>query len=152
MAENEITIRTADNLSAESLRPLVTESNQQGWKFVTRLSEEFASGANKFSAPGEALFVATVGEAVVGVCGLNIDPYAAQNSTGRVRHLYVLSRYRSRSVGQRLVQAVMSAARGRFSQLRVRTGNPQAARLYERLGFHRTVVPECTHVLDMTKD
>jgi hypothetical protein len=37
--------------------------------------------------PGEALFVARVGERVVGVCGLNVDPYTAEPRVGRVRHL-----------------------------------------------------------------
>jgi ribosomal protein S18 acetylase RimI-like enzyme len=38
-------------------------------------------------------------------------------------------------VGQQLVLRVIQAAHGRFDELRLRTNNPAAARLYEALGF-----------------
>jgi len=43
----------------------------------------------------------------------------------------------------------MSSAAGRFARQRVRTENPEAGRLYERLGF-RPVAGEadCTHALE----
>jgi GNAT superfamily N-acetyltransferase len=52
-----------------------------------------------------------------------------------VRHLYVWSIHRRRGVGRALVVHVIEAARGRFRDLRLRTDNPDAARLYEALGF-----------------
>jgi ribosomal protein S18 acetylase RimI-like enzyme len=87
---------------------------------------------------------------MLGVCGLNVDPYTTQPNVGRVRHLYVLNTYRRLGIGRHLVTEVMEAARGRFDSLRLRTGNPAAAQLYERLGFRRGVdVAACTHVLDL---
>jgi GNAT superfamily N-acetyltransferase len=98
--------------------------------------------------PGEALFVARVGERVVGVCGLNVDPYTAEPRVGRVRHLYVLSGQRRLGVGRRLVSEVIEAARGRFDRLRLRTENPGAAQFYEAIGFRSSgATDNSTHVM-----
>src|SRR5262249_24547026 len=126
-------------------------------------------GRNRFDRPGEACFVARamrrvaraerqtpprakIDDAgqVIGVCGLNTDPYSAVPRVGRVRHLYVLVAYRNAGVGQRLGGAVIAAARGPFDTLRLRTSNPAAARLYERVGFRPCAdVPDCTHVMEL---
>src|SRR5882672_6865776 len=45
----------------------------------------------------------------------------------------------------RLVGEVIRAARASFENLRVRTNNPAAARLYERMGFRRGDASDCTH-------
>ena len=148
--EADTRIERLNGAPADCLGALIAESEQYGLRLVRRLVEEWTSGANRFDRPGEALFVAAVVGQMVGVCGLNVDPYTAQPSVGRVRHLYVLSTYRRLGIGQHLVTEVMEAARGRFDHLRLRTGNPAAALLYERLGFRRCVdVADCTHVLDL---
>jgi GNAT superfamily N-acetyltransferase len=123
------------DLSPTALAPLIAESEQEGWRFARRLADEWAAGTNRFDRPGEALFVAWAAESIIGVCGLNADPYAADETTGRVRRLYVLRAYRGRWVGGQLVRAVLAAARGRFQRLRVRTKSSEASRLYQRLGF-----------------
>jgi hypothetical protein len=58
-------------------------------RFVRRLADDWVSVANRFDRPGEALFVARLPGQVVGVRGLNVDPYTAEPGVGRVRHLYV---------------------------------------------------------------
>jgi len=128
---------------------LIAESETEGWRFVRQLASDFGSGANRFDRPGEALFAARDhNDAIVGICGLNADPYAAEQSVGRVRRLYVMAGYRRRGIGQLLVEAVVAAARGTFRSLRVRTNNPQAARLYERMGFQAVSdAANCTHRL-----
>lgn len=106
------------------------------------------SGTNRFDRPGEALLGAWADGRLVGVCGLNVDPYAGQDGVGRVRHLYVLSACRGLGVGRRLTAEVVALARGRFDTLRLRTSNPAAARLYEALGFRPCVdVANATHVM-----
>jgi GNAT superfamily N-acetyltransferase len=138
-------------LPAVHLAPLIDESEQAGLRFVSRLGEEWESGRNRFDRSGEALFGALTDRGLVGVCGLNVDPYAGEPRIGRVRHLYVVIAHRRHGVGRRLVGAVVAAARGSFATLRLSTTNPQAARLYETLGFRRRADDaRCTHVLEIT--
>jgi len=141
-------IERVTDLAPATFDPLVAESERAGYRFVRRLVEEWSSGANRFDRPGESLFVARMGERVIGVCGLNVDPYTAAEDVGRVRHLYVLSAYRRTGVGRLLVARVMEAARGRFDMLRLSTQNPAAAQLYERLGFDRRAgAADHTHLM-----
>jgi len=138
------------DLPAAGLIVLLAESEQAGLGFLRRLADEWASGVNRFDRPGEALFGARVGRELIAVGGLNVDPYAAMPRVGRVRHLYVLSPWRRAGIGGRLVAEIVEAARGRFDRLHLRTQNPAAARLYERLGFvRRTDVAHCSHVLEL---
>ena len=136
---------------AEALGALVADSEAQGVRFVRRLVDEWSTGLNCFDRPGEALFVARRAATIVGVCGLNIDPYAGGAGgprIGRVRHLYVLSTQRRLGIGERLVAAVMRTARAGFERLRLRTTNPTAAALYERLGFRPAGGDaHCTHII-----
>jgi GNAT superfamily N-acetyltransferase len=129
---------------------LVAESEQFGLALVRRLENEWQSGANRFDRPGEALFAAIDDSQVVGVCGLNIDPYSPLPRIGRLRHLYVLSAARNRGTGTRLVHEVITASRETFDRLRLRTNDPRAVRFYERLGFLRCEGdPSATHQLDL---
>lgn len=146
-APNAVVIAEAGVLDAGDLSQLIIDSEQEGWTFVRRLALELISGENRFDKPREALFVARRGGAVVGTCGLNIDPYIDDVSVGRVRRLYVARTARRLGVGRRLVDSVVQAASGEFRLVRVRTKNPAAARLYERCGFLTVRNPACTHVL-----
>lgn len=144
-----VLIERVSDLPAEIERALVPESESAGLGFVRRLVDEWASGRNRFDQRGEALFVARLDGRLVGLCGLSMDPYAAAPSVGRVRHLYVLRDGRRHGVGSQLVGVVLAAARGKFDTLRLRTENSSAARLYERMGFRRSVgLADCTHVME----
>ena len=146
-----MTIERISDLAAGQVAALVAESETQGSRFVRRLAEDWASGANRFDRPGEALFVARDEGRIVGVGGLNVDPYAAEPTVGRVRHLYVLTAYRRLGIGRRIVEEIIETARGRFERLHLSTSNPAAARFYERLGFHpRADVAHCTHAMEMS--
>jgi GNAT superfamily N-acetyltransferase len=131
-----VTIERLTGSPAERVAELVVESERHGLRFIRRLAEEWTSGANRFDQPGEALFVARIGERVVGVCGLNVDPYAAEPRVGRVRHLYVLSGQRRLGVGRRLVSEIIDA--------------PEAGQLYQALGFRPSVgTADCTHIMTL---
>src|SRR5262249_55224381 len=82
----------------DGLEALAEDSEQAGWRFVGRLADEWAAGSNRFGQPGEALFAARVAGVLVGVCGLNADPYAANPRVGRVRRLYVHSAHRRQGI------------------------------------------------------
>lgn len=144
---NPVRVERVRPPSLDFLATLIDDSERQGLRFVRRLADEWASGLNRFDRPGEALFVAWMEARAVGVGGLTIDPYATAPGIGRVRHLYVLATHRRAAIGERLVAAIVNAARGRFDVLHLRTNNPAAARLYERLGFERVDLADCTHTL-----
>jgi len=135
---------------AGCLQALVTESERQGFRFVRRLVDEWRSGANRFDRPGEVLFAARSGDDVIGVCGLNVDPYAENPRVGRVRHLYVLALHRRAGVGEQLVADIIETARRHFHRLHLRTTSGPAARLYEGLGFRPAPgASHHSHVLDL---
>ena len=121
----------------------------------SRLVAEWQSGRNCFNQPGEANFIATDNGHVVGVCGLNHDLYLGDPSVGRVRHLYVAVDHRRNGIGTQLVRAVIGAATGCFTRLRLRTDSPDADCFYRSLGFMPfTAEPACSHevVLDVDGD
>ena len=144
-------IQRVSEAPTEPLAALAVESERQGFGFVRRLIQEWSSGTNRFDRPGEVLFMATApGGEAVGVCGLNVDPYADDPSTGRVRHLYVMVAHRRSGIGEQLLADVVEAAKGRFARLHLLVTNPHAARLYERMGFRRADEGRHhTHVLDV---
>src|SRR5215470_11105409 len=111
-------IERLDDRAGRYLDGLLADSERAGSRIVRRLVDEWRSGVNRFDRPGEALFGAWVDGQLIGVCGLNIDPYAADDRVGRVRHLYVSSARRGHGVGRRLVAHVVRAARGRFDVCR----------------------------------
>jgi GNAT superfamily N-acetyltransferase len=131
----DLAIERLAHLTSGDVAELLSDSERLGSRIVRRLVEEWENGANRFDRPGETLFGARAAGLLLGVCGLNVDPYAGDERVGRVRHLYVLSTSRGMGVGQQLVRRVIQAAQGRFDELRLRTSNPAAARLYEALGF-----------------
>lgn len=146
-------------LSPDALAELIAESEREGLRFVRRLADDWASGTNRFDRPGECFFTAQVDGRIVGVCGLNIDPYASgpagdtvreNASIGRVRRLYVAHAYRGLGIGRMLLNEVIAAAADHFTALRVRTESAAAGTLYETAGFKPvTEVADCTHVLDL---
>jgi GNAT superfamily N-acetyltransferase len=145
-----IIIERLPDVQPDRLAVLIADSERAGQRFVRRLADEWASGGNRFDRPGEMLFAAWRERELVGVGGLNVDPYAEAPLVGRVRHLYVLSTARRLGIGQQLVERIIETARGQFDSLRLRTFNPDASRLYERLGFRRRDdVADCTHVMEL---
>ena len=135
------------------LAPLVIESKADGWRFLERLLDESSTGKNRFDRAGEALLVARAGGRLVAVGGVNVDPSADSPCTGRVRRLYVSADSRGHGIGRRLVQRLIVMSRGTFTELRLRTDSPEAARFYEALGFRRiTGLVNCTHTLQLTNE
>jgi len=143
-----IAIERINSLPIDRLNPLLTEAVTSGFHALSRLLSEWQSGLNRFDQRGESLFIATDDSRVVGVCGLNRDPYLSDPMVGRIRHLYVAIDHRRRGIGSRLVRAVMEAASGHFASLRLRTESPDADSFYRYLGFMPfTEEPACSHQL-----
>ena len=114
---------------------LVEEANAEDFFMLDRLTDNFRSGKNTFSRSGEALFGAERSGELVGVGGLNIDPYFDDAGVGRIRHLYVHPVARNNGVGRMIVNAIEAYATGRFVRLQLFTPTEAASRFYETLGY-----------------
>ncbi len=129
--------------------PLAAEAGSQGFAFMERLQRDWAAGANRFDREGEAYYTALLDGRLVGIGGLNQDPYLGDPAIGRVRHLYVLADFRRAGIGRALVDRIVARARECFVLLRLRTTTPAGAMFYERLGFHAVEGKNVSHVLDL---
>jgi GNAT superfamily N-acetyltransferase len=134
----------------DDLEQFISASVRENFRFLERLRRDWESGDNRFANLGEALFVAQVGGRLVGVCGLNRDPYSPDAGVGRLRRLYVLPQFRRQGVARCLVSRAMSVAREHYASVRLRTDNVDASRFYEALGFEQTFsTAEATHEFAM---
>ncbi|TGD96320.1 GNAT family N-acetyltransferase [Methylobacterium nonmethylotrophicum] len=127
---------TVTSLTAlDPAEPLRAEAERHGIDFVRRLFNDWATGENRFDQPGEILLGAWHGPRLVGLGGLNRDPYVVEYGIGRLRHVYVLETHRRHGVGAALVRQMLRAAEGQFQVVRLRAASPKSAALYRRLGF-----------------
>ena len=141
-----IRVGDGDNLDVAELSRL---ASAEGHAFVARARAEWDSGVNRFDAPGEGLFVALTASDVVGLCGLNADPFVEDPMIGRLRHLYVAPLWRRRGIGRSLVDTCLDLATGHFERVRLRTFDEGAARFYEAIGFRRIEEPDATHAITL---
>jgi GNAT superfamily N-acetyltransferase len=107
----------------------------EGFLFVDRLVRDWTSGSNRFDLGGEQFLYAFAGEILIGVCGLNRDPYLDQDGIGRLRHLYVRECARRRGVASALVRRMLDEAGNTFQVVRLRTATMEAAAFYLWHGF-----------------
>ncbi len=126
---------------------LAAAASSEGFDFLDRMQDEWESGKNRFSAPGEYLVGITQGDMLIAVGGLNKDPYAIEATTGRLRHIYVSAAHRRRGIGRALVDTLLSQAGSYFHRVRLRTKNAEAAAFYEHYGFSQVREPDATHSL-----
>ena len=147
-----IKIRKTDKISVIELKLLIEDSRNQGILIVQRLVNNWISKTNCFNQQGEVLLMAKDDDGLVGLCGLNIDPYYRVSGLGRVRHLYVLSSKRRQGIGGQLIKQIFQHARPHFDLLNLRTNNVEADKFYLAQGFQRSYErPECTHILKLKK-
>lgn len=136
-------------LPLEGFDVLQGEARLERLAFVDRLKAEWDSGKNRFAEPGEILIGAFVGETLVGLCGLNIDPYESDPALGRLRHLFVAKAGRGKGVGSALVNAILEHARGTFRAVRLRTDPDVRGSFYLSLGFKPIVDTNATHEINL---
>lgn len=124
---------------------LVGLSQSEGYEFVARTVAEWEDGTNRFDGAGEVFLRARVEGHLVGICGLNRDPYLDDATVGRLRHLYVAPEHRRNGLARLLVQRCLAEAAPVFERVRLRTSNPAADALYQDSGFRVIEDPTATH-------
>jgi|SRR5690349_13954177 GNAT superfamily N-acetyltransferase len=146
--DDQIQISRLSVLPAD-LETLRREAGAQGFGFVDRLCADWASGANAFNRAGECLLGASADGALIGVGGLNVDPYLHRADVGRIRHVYVLGDWRRRGIGRTLVSRLVDEARASFREVRLRTDTDEAASFYVQCGFRPADDATASHVLTL---
>ncbi len=137
------------HLPIQEFTEMLAESKMAGFRAIERLVTDWETGINRFDRPGEALFIARQGDRILGVCGLNRDPYINSSQIGRVRRLYVMQENRRQGIGRTLVHQIIEVAKLSFDWLHVRTTNPIAAQFYQSLGFMPCHDEAATHTLNL---
>lgn len=145
--ERELIEITDGNI--EGLHSLAGESKRAGYNFLQRAIDDWYSGANRFDRPGEKLWGLFIGKDLIGVGGLNIDPYSLIPKVGRVRHLYVQEAQRRKGYATLIMNKIMEEASYNFTVLRLFTDNAGASAFYERLGFERTGEYKASHIITL---
>jgi len=101
----------------------------------------------RFDQPGEVLLGAFSGPQLLGLCGLNIDPYLENPRVGRLRHLFVAKAGRGKGVGSALVRAILTYAQDHFAIVRLRTDADMRGAFYASFGFRPIEDENATHQL-----
>lgn len=119
----------------DTIRALADLARADDFLAVERLVVEFDNGNNAFDRPGEALFGAFIRTRLVGIGGLNVDPYESGVGLGRVRRLFVDPAHRGKGIGRALIGVIERHAAEHFVRLQLFTDSFDAARFYESLGY-----------------
>lgn len=146
-------IERVSSLEKNQLDLLINDSLSEGYRFIKRLVDDYVTGSNRFDKNGESLYVAKIDGEVIGIGGLNIDPFLNLPDVGRVRHLYVLRKNRGVGVGKKLLNTIIDEGRKHFRTLRLSaTDNPVADKLYIECGFSKVEgIYKATHILEISK-
>lgn len=143
-------IQPLETLPAD-LAELVAASEREDFGALATLRDAWQAGTNRFDRECEILLAARRDGQLVGICGLNRDPYCEDPRVGRVRHLYVHPGARRTGVATQLLEEVLRRAIGNFELLRLRTHRQDAAAFYLARGFAAVDdEPDCTHLLRLT--
>jgi len=124
---------------------LFASATDEGHNLMSRLVNEWRVGSNRFDRPGEVLAEVRCDGALLGVGGLNVDPYLDDPTVGRIRHVYVYPPWRRKGVGRILIGFLVDHARDHFERVRLRSLRDPGPDFYAALGFAITEAADATH-------
>lgn len=144
-------VQRIEDLKKVDVSRLITESEEEGYRFLTRLVQDYEDGSNTFNQDGEALYGAWDGlDNLVAIGGINRNPYTDNKDEARLRRFYTLGEARRKGVGSQLLSELMEHAKGTFSKVTCRTESAKADKFYRANGFEETHdTPDTTHVLKL---
>jgi predicted GNAT family acetyltransferase len=122
-----------------------------GYNFLQRTIDDWYSGANRFDKTGEKLWGLFIRNDLIGVGGLNIDPYSHIPKVGRVRHVFVREAHRRTGYATLIMNKILKEACYNFSVLRLFTDNEGASAFYEKLGFKKTPEYKASHFITLRR-
>lgn len=141
-------IRHIFDLNHVDLTDLLVASRQEGFRMLDRLVDDFHDGRNRFNQPGECILgVFDASGHLVGIGGLNQDPYSSGHPVGRLRRFYISPAHRRQGIGRRLANALLLEAKRTFLTVVLRTYTTQGAQFYESLSFIPYDTSTTSHVI-----
>lgn len=147
----EITLKPFYKLPVCELEPIIQESLAEGFTLVKRMKENWEYGSNRFDRLGEIYLGAYINDQLVGVGGINIDPYQLEINVGRLRHLYVLKEFRRLGVAKKIVEYIIEHSGPYFKVIRLRSNdNDQTGNLfYQSMNFKEVNTDKVSHILNL---
>jgi GNAT superfamily N-acetyltransferase len=121
------------DLPLNDLRPLIQESQAEGFRSLRRLQDDWLSGANRFDREGEAFFGFFSEAALVGVGGINRHT----STCGRLRRFYVSRDWRRKGIGRNLAEHILLFSAQFYEEVVLHTKSAAADAFYRALGFSR---------------
>lgn len=142
-------VQQVEDLHTIDITKLVTESEEEGYRFVTRLVADYEDKSNTFRQPGEGLFcVRNKANQVVAIGGINQSPFFEDKGVARLRRFYVLHECRRQGVGTLLQNAIIEHTKKHFKEITVRTDSAKADAFYRACGFtFDDSASETTHIM-----
>ncbi|HEY9010487.1 MAG TPA: GNAT family N-acetyltransferase [Devosia sp.] len=124
---------------------LRAEALAEGFQHIETLHDEWDSGANRFTRPGEQLLAAFAENELAGIGGITVD-YALSDGL-RMRRFYIRPGFRRLGVGRLLATTLLAYARSLGRSVTLRAPYPDAAAFWETMGFVREECEDFTHIL-----
>nr|WP_141538126.1 GNAT family N-acetyltransferase [Bacillus cereus] len=131
----EIQMKKIEDVLKYEINHLLQESKEEGFKFLTKLVSEYKTGINRFNKTGECLYGIFQEGMLIGIGGLNKDPYTEDNKIGRLRRFYILKDYRRIGLGKLLLNRLISHAEKYFQIVVLHTDTKQGDMFYIANGF-----------------
>ncbi|MBP3972418.1 GNAT family N-acetyltransferase [Bacillus sp. WL1] len=131
----DILIRQIEDLMIYEHDYLVQESKEEGFRFLKRLISEYENKINTFNKTGECLYGIFQEGKLIGIGGLNEDPYSENNKIGRLRRFYISKDYRGVGLGNLLLNQLVSHAEKYFKVVVLHTDTKQGDAFYIANGF-----------------
>ncbi|WP_318581734.1 GNAT family N-acetyltransferase [Bacillus paranthracis] len=131
----DIHIQQIEDLMIYESDYLVQESKDEGFYFLIKLISEYENKINTFNKTGECLYGIFHGEKLIGIGGLNEDPYTENNKIGRLRRFYITKDYRRIGLGNLLLKRLLYHAEKNFKVVVLHTDTKQGDAFYSANGF-----------------
>ena len=131
----DIHIQQIENLMEYEFSHLVQDSEEEGFNFLIRLISEYKNEINTFNKTGECLYGVFQGDMLIGVGGLNEDPYTKDNKIGRLRRFYISRDYRRLGLGNLLLNQLLCHAEKYFEVIVLYADTKQGDAFYTANGF-----------------
>jgi GNAT superfamily N-acetyltransferase len=147
----EYIVERVDDINLIDISELVKESEAEGYRFLTRLVNDYKDGSNTFDKPGEALFFIQDGSGeVVAIGGVNQSPFSDDKDVARLQRFYVAAAARRQGVGSILLEEIVRHSRDTFREMTVRTESSKADAFYRANGFELDdSASETTHLISL---